>query len=93
MEELLSNNEKGFIILNRMRSVQSNKYAQQMLLIELNAEPDPNVAMINLANSEIENANIKLTALQAELDKLNITDLGIFNFSTPSTTSLPAPTE
>lgn len=94
MEELLSDNEKGFIILNRMKSVQSNKYAQEMLLIELNSAETLNTAMVNLANSEILEAERKLAALQAELDKLTITDDNIYSMITPSRpTNFALPTE
>lgn len=94
MTSLLSDNEKAFIILNRMKSVQSNRYAQEMLLVELNSAEAPNTAMINLANSEILEAERKLSALQSELDKLTITDDNIYSMVTPSRpTNFALPTE
>lgn len=91
MTSLLSDNEKAFIILNRIKSVQSNKYAQEMLLIELDSAATPNTAMINLANSEILDCDTKILALESELNKLTITDENIYSMVTPSTPSVILP--
>lgn len=91
MTSLLSDNEKAFIILNRIKSVQSNKYAQEMLLVELNSAATPNTAMINLTNSEISDCDTKISALESELNKLTITDENIYSMVTPSTPSVILP--
>ena len=66
----LTNIEKSEIISQHIKSLEYSKYNVQINLIEENAVPEPAPSAIAQIEDQIENANLKIAALVAELSKL-----------------------
>ena len=67
----LTTEEKIAVIESHMKNVQYNKFNAQITLIEEQALVSPNAENIASANAKIAQADLQITALQAEIDALN----------------------
>lgn len=66
----LTTEEKIAVINSHIKNVQYSKYNAQISLVAENALETPDASNVASANEVIANANLRLTALQAEIDAL-----------------------
>lgn len=71
---VLSDNEKASIVIQKIKILETQKYSQEMALVEFNVLPDENESNILFTNNEIEKINLKIAALQTELNSLNVSE-------------------
>lgn len=67
---MLSNEDKLAIINSHKKNIEFNKYNIQISIIEENAIDNPSQETIASLNSQIEDYNDKLAALDAEIASL-----------------------
>lgn len=70
MSTLLSNEEKSGIINQHLRNLHYNKFNLEISIIEETAKATPETAALTNLNTQIADFNSRITALEAELDKL-----------------------
>ena len=70
MSTLLSNEEKLGIINQHIRNLEYNKFNIEISLVEENAKTTPETAALANLNTQLTDFNSRITALDAELDKL-----------------------
>jgi hypothetical protein len=70
MSTLLSNEEKTGIINQHLRNLHYNKFNLEISIIEETAKATPETAALTNLNTQIADFNSRITALEAELDKL-----------------------
>ena len=70
MSTLLSNEEKTGIINQHLKNLQYSKFNIELSIIEENAKTTPEAETLTSINSQLVDINSRITALQAELDKL-----------------------
>jgi hypothetical protein len=70
MTTLLSNEEKAGIINQHLKNLHYNKFNLEISVVEENAKITPETAALANFNTQIADFNSRITALEAELDKL-----------------------
>jgi len=83
---MLSNNEKASIVVGKLKNLSAQKYNFELALIEYNVNSEENSGIISVTNSEIEKINLKVLALQEELNSLEVSpDLvnSLFEYAAP----------
>jgi hypothetical protein len=70
MTTLLSNEEKANIISQHLKNLHYNKFNIEISIIEENAKNTPEAEALANLNTQITDLNSRITALEAELDKL-----------------------
>jgi len=70
MTTLLSNEEKAGIINQHLKNLHYNKFNLEISVVEENAKVTPETAALANFNTQIADFNSRITALEAELDKL-----------------------
>lgn len=66
----LTTEEKIAVINSHIKNVQYSKYNAQISLVAENALETPDASNVASANEVIANANLRITALQAEINAL-----------------------
>jgi hypothetical protein len=66
----LTNEDKIGVIMSHMKNLQFNKYNAEITLVEENAIASPSADNIARANSTIENADLQIAALEAQIAAL-----------------------
>lgn len=66
----LTKEEKISVINQHIKNLQNNKYNIELTIIEENSLPETNSLVMSSLNSQLENANKKITALNLEKTKL-----------------------
>jgi len=67
---LLTNEEKAGIINQHLKNLHYNKFNIEISIVEETAKATPETAAIANLNTQITDFNSRITALEAELDKL-----------------------
>jgi hypothetical protein len=70
MTTLLSNEEKASIINQHLKNLHYNKFNIEISIVEETAKATPEAAAITNLNTQVADFNSRITALEAELDKL-----------------------
>ena len=70
MSTVLSNEEKAGIINQHLKNLHYNKFNIEISIIEENAKTTPETAALANLNTQLTDFNSRITALDAELDKL-----------------------
>lgn len=70
MSTLLSNEEKTGIINQHLKNLHYNKFNLEISVIEENAKATPETEALANYNAQITDIGSRITALEAELDKL-----------------------
>lgn len=70
MTTLLSNEEKTGIINQHLKNLHYNKFNIEISIIEENAKTTPETEALANLNTQISDLNLRIQALEAELDKL-----------------------
>ena len=70
MSTLLSNEEKAGIINQHLRNLHYNKFNLEISIVEETAKATPETAALTNLNTQIADFDSRITALEAELDKL-----------------------
>jgi hypothetical protein len=70
MTTLLSNEEKAGIINQHLRNLHYNKFNIEISIVEENAKTTPETAAVANLTAQIADFDARITALEAELDKL-----------------------
>jgi hypothetical protein len=70
MTTLLSNEEKANIISQHLKNLHYNKFNIEISIIEENAKNAPETEALANLNTQLTDLNLRITALEAELDKL-----------------------
>lgn len=70
MTTLLSNEEKAVIINQHLKNLHYNKFNLEISIVEETAKATPETAALANLNTQIADFNSRITALEAELDKL-----------------------
>jgi hypothetical protein len=70
MTTLLSNEEKAGIINQHLKNLHYNKFNLEISIIEETSKATPETAALTNLNTQIADFNSRITALEAELDKL-----------------------
>jgi hypothetical protein len=70
MTTLLSNEEKAGIINQHLKNLHYNKFNLEISVIEENAKNTPEADILADLNTQILDFNLRIEALEAELDKL-----------------------
>jgi hypothetical protein len=66
----LTNEDKIGVIMSHMKNLQFNKYNAEITIVEENAIASPSADNIARANSTIENADLQIAALEAQIAAL-----------------------
>jgi len=67
---LLTNEEKTTIINQHIKNLEYSKFNAQISVIEENAKSEPEAEVLTSLNAQLADYNSRITALEAELDKL-----------------------
>lgn len=67
---LLTNEEKTTIINQHIKNLEYSKFNAQISIIEENAKSEPEAEVLTSLNAQLADYNSRITALEAELDKL-----------------------
>ena len=70
MAYILTNQEKAEIINQRLKNLEYSKFHFEINLIEESAVPEPKASMIDDLNSQLDQTNLKISAVLAELAKV-----------------------
>ena len=70
MTTLLSNEEKTGIINQHLKNLHYSKFNLELSVVEENAKTSPEEATLTSLNTQLVDIDSRITALEAELDKL-----------------------
>jgi hypothetical protein len=70
MTTLLSNEEKTGIINQHLKNLHYSKFNLELSVVEENAKTVPEEATLTSLNTQLVDIDSRITALEAELDKL-----------------------
>lgn len=87
---LLTDNEKANILYSHIKNIEYNKYNSEVAIISEQALESFNEASVLAIRDRIESFNKQISALQSELDKLNISSETLSSFAEPTDLS-PTP--
>lgn len=67
----LTAEEKISVVESHIKNINYNKYNAELVIIEENAKSTPSATKISDANATIAEANVQITALEAQIEALS----------------------